>query len=132
MRSFGKKNQQFYLKRKFSVSSDPKKHNGIKLLNHLRLHFSHLDKHISRHNFRATIDPMCSCALEPETILHWLLRWNPYSDLKTELLNNICPLNPTLKNVSHEKYLNILTNEKIIKSAIKFFKTTERFIGTLF
>ena len=76
MRSFGKSNQQFNLKRKFSVSSsDPKKTqflmiyniNGIKLLNRLRLHFSRLYEHNFRHNFRATIDSMCSCGLEPGT-----------------------------------------------------------------
>ena len=116
--------------------------NGIKLLNCLRLHFSHLNEHKFRHNFRATIDPMCSCGLEPETTLHYLLRCNLYSDLRTELLNDICALNPTLKNLSHEKLLNILlygsenfsfnTNKKIIKSTIKFLKTSERFIGPPF
>ena len=50
--------------------------NGIKLLNRLRLHFSHLNEHKFRHNFRDTIDPMCSCGLEPETALHYLLRCN--------------------------------------------------------
>ena len=116
--------------------------NGIKLLNRLRLYFSHLNEHKLRHNFRATIDPMCSCGLEPETTLHYLLRCNLYSDIRTELLNDICPLNPTLKKLSHEKLLNILlygseglsfkTNKKIIKSTIKFLKTSEHFIGPLF
>ena len=43
--------------------------NGIKLLNCLRLHFSHLNEHKFWHNFRATIDPMYSHGLEPETTL---------------------------------------------------------------
>ena len=108
--------------------------NGIKLLNRLRLHFCHLNEHKFRHNFRATIAPMCSCGLEPETTLHYLLRCNLYSDLRTELLNDICALNPTLKKLSHEKLLNILlygsedfsfkTNKKIRKSTIKFLKTS--------
>ena len=46
--------------------------NGIKLLNRLRLHFSHFNDHKFRHNFRAAIDPMCSCGLELETTLHYL------------------------------------------------------------
>ena len=85
---------------------------------------------------------MCSCGLEPETTLHYPLRCNLYSDLRTELPNDICALNPTLKKLSHEKLLNNLlyesedfsfkTNEKIIKSTIKFLKTSERFIGPLF
>ena len=116
--------------------------NGIKLLNRLRLHFSHLNEHKFWHNFRATIDPMCSCSLEPETTLHYLLLCNLYSDLRTEFFNDICVLNPTLEKLSHEKLLNILlygsedfsfkTNKKIIKSTIKFLKTSEGFIGPLF
>ena len=43
---------------------------GIELLNRLRLHFSHLNEHKFRQHFRATIDPTCSCGLEPETTLH--------------------------------------------------------------
>ena len=31
---------------------------GIKLLTHLRLNFSHLNKHKVRHNFNNTINPM--------------------------------------------------------------------------
>ena len=115
--------------------------NGIKLLNRLRLHFSHLNEHKFWYNFRATIDFMCSWGLEPETTLHYLLHCNLYSDLRTEFLNDICASNTTLKNLSHEKLLNILlyrwqnfsfnSNKKIIKSTIKFFKTSERFIGPL-
>ena len=81
--------------------------NGIKLLNRLRYHFRHLNEHNFRHNFRATIDPTCSCGLEPETTLHYLLRCNLFSDLRIELLNDICALNPTLKKLSHEKLLII-------------------------
>ena len=116
--------------------------NGIKLLSRIRLHFGRLNDHKCWHNFRATIDPMCSCGLEPETMLHYLLRWNLYSDLRTELLNDICALNPILEKLSHEKLLNIFlyssedvsfnTNKKIVKSTIKFLKTSERFIGPLF
>ena len=116
--------------------------NGIKRLNRLRLHFSQLNEHKFRHNFRATIDPLCRCGLERETTLHYLLGCNLYSDLRTELLNDVCALNPTLKNLSHEKLLNILlygsenfsfnTTKKIVKSTIKSLKTSERFICPLF
>ena len=59
---------------------------------------------------------------------------NLYSDLRTELLNDICALNPTLKNLSHEKLLNILLygsedfsfniNKKIIRSTVKFLNVS--------
>ena len=74
---------------------------GINLLNRLRLHLCHLNEQKFRHNFRATIDLMCSCGLEPETTLLYLLRCNIYSELRIELLKHICALNPTLKNLSH-------------------------------
>ena len=81
---------------------------------------------------------MGSCGLEPETTLHYLLCCSLYPELRTELLNDICALNPTLKNLSHEKLLNILlygsedfsfkTNKKITKSTIRFLKTSECFM----
>ena len=84
---------------------------------------------------------MCSCGLEPEITLHYLLCCNLYCHLRIELPNHICALNPTLKNLFHEKLLKILLcrsedvnfnrNEKMIKSTIKFLKTSERFIGPL-
>ena len=115
--------------------------NGIKLLNRPRLDFSHLNEHKFRNNFRDAIDPTCSCGLEPERTLRYLLRCNLYSYLRTELFNDICTLNPTLKNLSHEKLLNILlygsenfsfNSNKKMKSTIKFLKTSERFIDPLF
>ena len=85
---------------------------------------------------------MRTCGLEPETTPHYLMRCNLSADLRTELLNDVCALNPTLKNLSLEKLLNILLygsedlsfniDKKIIKSTIKFFKTSERFLGPLF
>ena len=110
-----KLNQQFNLKQKLCFIR-PKENsifkihdiNGIKLLNRLRLQICHLNEHKFRHKFRAAIDPMCNRGLETKTTLYYLLRFNPYFDLRKELPNDICVLNPTLKNLSHEKLLNIL------------------------
>ena len=54
----------------FSIS-DPL---GLKLLTRLRLNFSHLNEHKFRHNFRDTVNPMCSCGAGIETTDHYLLR----------------------------------------------------------
>ena len=114
----------------------------IKLLSHLRWSFSRLNEHKFRHNFNNMVDPMCTCGREPETTLHYLLRWNLYSAQRLELLNNVCILNPSLKNYSNEKLSNILLygsedfncnmNKKILKAAIKFLKISERFNGPFF
>ena len=116
--------------------------NGIKLLTRLRLNFSHLNEHKFRHNFNDMVDPMCTCDLEPETTLHYLLRCSIYSAQRQELLHNVCVLNPSLKNYSNEKLLNILLygsenfncnmNKDILKATIKFLKISKRFNGPIF
>ena len=85
---------------------------------------------------------MCTCGLEPETTFHYLLRCNHYSTQRLELLNNLCFLNPSLKNYSIEKVLNILLygsedfsysmDKEILKATIKYLKVSERFNGLLF
>ena len=85
---------------------------------------------------------MSACGREPETILDYLLRCNLYSTQRLELLNNECILNPSLKNYSNEKLLNILLygsedfncnmDKEIPKATIKFLKISERFNGPLF
>ena len=108
--------------------------NGLKLLTRLRLNFSHLNEHKFRHNFNDTINPMCSCGKEPETTLHYLLRCDFYSIYRLELLNDICALNHSLKNISEENLLKVLLygaeefsfkiNSEILKCTIKFIKKT--------
>ena len=116
--------------------------NGIKLLTRLRLNFSHLNEYKFRHNFNDMVDPMSTCGLEQETTLHYLLRCSIYSTQRQELLNIVCVLNPSLKNYSNEKLLNILLygsenfncnmNKDILKATIKFLKISKRFNGPLF
>ena len=64
---------------------------GIKLVNRLRWHLSHLKKQ----NLRGIIYPICSCCLEPETTPNYFLYCNHCFNLRIELLNDICALNPT-------------------------------------
>ena len=47
---------------------------GIKLLNRLRVDFSHLSEHKFRHNSADTLNPLCSCSLEIENTAHFFLR----------------------------------------------------------
>ena len=46
---------------------------GIKLLTRLRVGLSHLKEHKFRHNFRDTINPLCSYSLEIESNSHFFL-----------------------------------------------------------
>ena len=97
-----------------------------------RLNFSHLNEHKFRHGFKDTVDPMCKCGVETETTLHFLLRCSLYSNIRTELLDDIYTVDSPLSNYPDEKLLNILlygleyftvkTNQSILKSTIKFLK----------
>ena len=115
---------------------------GLKLLTRLRLNFSHLNEHKFRHGFKETVDPMCKCGVEIETTLHFLLRCRLYSNIRTKLLDDIYTVHSSLTNYPDEKLLNILlygseyfsvkTNQSILKSTIKFLKSSERFDDPLF
>ena len=108
---------------------------GLKLLTRLRLNFSHLNEHSFRHGFKDTVDPMCECGLEIETTLHFLLCCRLYSTIRTELLDDRYTVASSLTNYPDEKLLSILlngseyfsvkTNQSILKSTIKFLKSSE-------
>ena len=78
------------------------------------------------------INPMCSCGKEPETTLHYVLRCDVYSIYRLEVLNDICALNKSLKNLSEEKLLKILLygaedftsqmNSELLNCTIKLIK----------
>ena len=53
---------------------------GVKLLTRFRLNFSHLTKHVFRHNFNNTLNPMCNCSVDIELTVHYLLCCRSCSD----------------------------------------------------
>ena len=85
---------------------------------------------------------MCMCGKEPETTLHYLLRCDFYSIYELELLNDICALNHSLKNISEKNLLKELRygeeefsfkiNSEILNCTIKSIKKTNRFSYPLF
>ena len=73
---------------------------GLKLLTRLRINFSHLNEHKSRHGFKDTVDPMCKFGVETKTTLHFLLCCRLYSNIRTKLLDYIYTVGS-----SHTNYL---------------------------
>ena len=69
---------------------------GIKLLTRLRLGLSHLNKHKFNHGFLDTVNPMCSCSTEDESVSHYLLRCPNFIQQRVHLMNEIRRLNPNL------------------------------------
>ena len=59
----------------------------IKLLNRLRVDFSHLIEHKFRHNFADTLNLLCSCSLETENTGHFFLRCRNYNNVSITLMN---------------------------------------------
>ena len=81
---------------------------GIKLLNELRLSFSHLNKHEFCYNFRNTVNPFCLCNAETETTSHYLLHCPIFSEQRTKLLESLSNLGDTLLNDCDDDIVNIL------------------------
>ena len=86
--------------------NDPK---GIKYLTRLRLNFSHLIRqHKFRHNFQDTLNPLCSCSLETESVNHFLLRCHFFVHARKILLDNLVEIIGDISNISESKLVNIL------------------------
>ena len=109
---------------------------GVKLLVRLRLGLSHLREHKFRHNFHDTLNPLCSCSLEPETTSHYLLCCHNFSSARLALMNDLNLIDPTVSELNETALANILLcgdsrkstskNSKILKCTSKYIFTTKR------
>ena len=114
---------------------------GLKLLTRLRVNLSHLNEHKFRHNFQDTLNPLCSCSLEPESITHYLFHCLFYNDQRKTLLDSLCEIDESISNLSEANKIilygnsNIYStdlNTKIMICTICYIKTSERFDIVLF
>ena len=60
-----------------------------KLLNRLRLGFSHLHEIKFQHNFADTVNPLCSCVIATESKNHFFLCCKNYVSFRTTLMNKL-------------------------------------------
>ena len=110
---------------------------GVKLINRLRLGFSHLREHKFRHNFADTVNPLCSCTLETENTEHFFLRCQNNLSARTTLMNELNNISNAINSLNSTDLIRVIlygdknfdnvTNFKIITATIKFIKTTKRF-----
>ena len=110
---------------------------GLKLQTRLRVNLSHLREHKFRHNFLDTLNPLCSCGLEIESLKHYLLRCSFYTDKRRVLLDSVRLIIGDIWDLSEEKLVDLLlfgnkiyTNEQnsaILRETITFLKSSERF-----
>ena len=61
---------------------------GIKLITR-RLGFSHLGEYKFKHNFRDTLNPLCSCSIEVGSTSHYFLRYHFFDALRATLMDDL-------------------------------------------
>ena len=115
---------------------------GIKLLTRLRAGLSHLREYKFSHNFQDTINPLCSCSLEIESISHCLLRCQNFMTPTTNPMKKLRKLDsPDVLNLDKISLTKLLlcgdseyennVNKKILLAFINFILSTKRFEGQL-
>ena len=97
----------------------------------------YLREHKFRHNFQDTLNPLCSCCLETESVNHFLLRCPFFTHARKTLLDNLVETIGDIANISEAKLVNIFLygnetfnadiNATILKNTIIFLKESERF-----
>ena len=115
---------------------------GIQLITRLRIGLSHLREHKFRHNFNDTLNPLCSCNLEVESVSHFFLRCHFYDNERLVLMNGILNIDPNIHHLDDISISNLLLygsteysnniNKKILEISINFILTSKRFEELLF
>ena len=113
---------------------------GVRLLNRLRLGFSHLRGHKFRHNFSNTLNPLCSCSLETEDTENYFLRCRNSLSFRTTLINDLNNINTAVASLSSNDLLRAIlygderkeTNCKILTASINLIEDTKRIEKSLF
>ena len=116
---------------------DPK---GLTFLTRLRLGVSHLNEHRYRHNFPDCLNPLCSCSLEIEDTLHYLLHCRHFSHHRVALMNSVKSISGNFDSMSGNVKEDLLLygnsrfdeNKVILRATINFTINTKRFSGSLF
>ena len=115
---------------------------GVQLLTRLRVGLSHLNKHKFRHSFNDTVNRLCPCNNEVESIAHFVLRCTNYNIQRNEFMNELSYLNNNLLQFDEMYVINLLLygdkklsneiNSRILNASITYILHTKRFEGPLF
>ena len=115
---------------------------GIQHLTRLRLGLSHLREHKFRHHFNDTLNPLCPCNSEVESVSHFFLHCHFFDNERIILMNEILNIDPDINLLDDISISNLLLygskkysneiNKKILEISIKYILTSKRFEGPLF
>ena len=75
----------------------------LKFLTHLRLDFSNLNEHRFRHNSQDCLNPLCSCSLQTEDTIHYLLHCHHFSQQRIDLINSVKYIFEDFDSLSNKK-----------------------------
>ena len=109
----------------------------MQFLTRLRLALSHLRDHKFKHNFLDTLNLICNCGEDNETLCHYLLYCSLHTNERLALLNVIQGIDNSILDFtdSHivevllygRKFLDISCNTSILNTTIDFLLETKRF-----
>ena len=109
----------------------------IKLLTRLRLDLSHLREHKFKHGFLDSLNPICSCGQNIETLTHFLLHCSNYSNERLTFLNIIRNIDSNILSKNDLKVTETLLygdssyddrkNTLIVNVTMEFLFTSKRF-----
>ena len=80
----------------------------IKLLTRLRVGLSHLCEHQFKHSFQDTLNPICHCGEDIETISHYLLHCTDYLHERRTLRNTVSCILPNIFGFNNDQLTEIL------------------------
>ena len=115
---------------------------GIQYLTRLRLGLSHLREHKFRHHFNDTLNPLCPCNLEVESVSHFFLHCHFFNNERLILMNGILNVDPDVNLLDDISISNLLlygsnrlsneNNKKILEISVNYILLSKRFEGPLF
>ena len=109
---------------------------GIKYLTLLRLNFIHLRDDKFKHSFQDTINPLCTCRLEEETVNHFILHCPYYNNEPQILLASISSIQSSTLDHNDNNIAKILLygpdslrktqNTSVLNTTMQFLISSNR------
>ena len=93
---------------------------GLTYLTRLRVGSSHLREHKFRHNFRASLNPICDCGGAIESSKHYFLPCLNFKNERQSLLQNVIIFNPNLLSMIEDvlTHLSLYGNNTLMDKNI--------------
>ena len=93
-------------------------------------------------DFENCVSPLCSCSLEAEDTLHYLLHYHHFNQHRLDLMNSVKSVLTNFESLSNNIKKEVLLygdsrldnnkNRFILEATLNYVKTSERFSGFLF